>query len=114
MVITYSRCVLQVVNNRDDRAVLPVWCMFNMSSPEKCILYTKLDPQCYPWGLCVLFPHHTLAEKEGCLEDFLPVQKQRDGKQRAQNLFSPFSLGNYTDKAWKIEFFSLKCRHKSC
>lgn len=53
----------------------------------------------------MLFPHHTLADKEGCLEDFLPVQKQRDGRQRAQNPFSPFSLGNYTDKAWKIGFF---------
>lgn len=36
---------------------------------------------------------------------FPPVQKQRDGRQRAQNLFSPFSPGNYADKAWEIEFF---------
>lgn len=53
----------------------------------------------------MLFPHHTLADKEGCLEDFLPVQKQRVRRQRAQNPFSPFSLGNYTDKARRIGFF---------
>lgn len=54
----------------------------------------------------MLFHHHTLADKEECLEDFLPVQKQRTGRQRAQNPFSPFSLCNYTDKAWRIGFFS--------
>ena len=77
-------------------------------------LYTSRSTQHPPLGMCVLFSHRTLADKEGCLEDFLPVQKQRDERQRAQNLFYPFSLGNYTDKAWKIVFFSLWNAGRNC
>lgn len=98
---------LQYVD-KTDAAVFPLWCMLNMhhnGSCSKTCFYSTKPLSAILGRLCVLFHHHTLADKEECLEDFLPVQKQRKGKQRAQNPFSPFSLCNYTDKAWRIGFF---------
>lgn len=91
MVIGFYQCVLQAVN-RSDRDVFPLWCMFDMSSSETPILYTKLDPLSALPGGCVLFLHRTMADKEGCLEDsfyFVCPKTKRRGETESTKPISP-------------------------
>lgn len=53
MVMTSYQYVLQGANTREDRAGLPVWCMFNMSPAQRDNLNTELDPLGAILGDCV-------------------------------------------------------------
>lgn len=43
-----------------------------VSCSERRSQYRARSTRCYPWGLCVSLPHHTLADKKGCLEEHPP------------------------------------------
>lgn len=41
--------------------------------------------------MCALLPHRALADKEGCLEDFLPVQNKEKEDREQKPIFPIFS-----------------------
>lgn len=97
-----------------DRAALPVWCMFNMSPAQRDRLNTELHPLAILGGcVCVcVAPSPHFSWQKGMPWRFFPpppacLSKNKEMADREhENLFYPFSLGNYTDKAWKIEVLS--------
>lgn len=104
MVMTSYQYILQVANNREDRAALPVWCMFNTSPAQRDGVYTELNPFGAILGGCVCCSlTHTLADKEGCLEDFFfnppppphppCLSKNKEMADRAQKPILPIFSG---------------------
>lgn len=114
MIITCYHCVLQLVN-RSDSDMLPVWCMFNMSSFETRILYTQVDPlSILLWGCACCSLTVLWLTKRDALKIFC-LSKNKGTKDREHKTYFTHFLWAITQiKLGKLFFFSLWNAGRNC